>query len=225
MRPDPSNLPRLLDRLQERHGAPRRPLPENALDWILWENAAYLVPDERRREAYLALREGTGLRPDGILGLPREELHELAALGGMLPDLRVSKLISIAETVQDSFAGDLDSVLELPLAKARRALQVFPGIGRPGADKILLFTGTHALPALESNGVRVLVRLGYAQEAKSYSTTYRAASEALAPHVERGCAWLRRAYELLRSHGQVLCKRNGALCEECPAAGECPSAS
>jgi hypothetical protein len=54
-------------------------------------------------------------------------------------------------------------------SEARRALQKFPGIGAPGADKILLFTKTHALPALDSNGLRVLVRLGLAKEAKSYS--------------------------------------------------------
>lgn len=225
MHSDPSDLPHLLDRLERRHGAARRKLPKKALDWILWENSAYLVPDERRRKAYLALRAATGLRAEGILGLAREELRELAALGGMQPDRRVAKLIAIAETVQDSFGGDLDAALGLPLPKARRALQRFPGIGRPGADKILLFTGTHAVPALESNGLRVLVRLGYAREAKSYSTTYRAATEVLEPHVERGCAWLQRAHDLLRTHGQVVCKHNGPSCEECPLAGECPAAS
>lgn len=225
MPPDPAPLPALLDRLEEHHGKPSRPLPKRPLDWVLWENAAYLVKDDQRRRAYQALRQGTGLRPEGILGLPREELHAIAALGGMLSELRVSKLIKIAETVQDSFDGDLDSILELPIAKARKALRLFPGIGAPGADKILLFTQTHAVPALDSNGMRVLIRLGYAVEAKSYSTTYRAATKVLAIHSDRGCPWLMRAHDLLRKHGQTLCKQNDPLCEECPLAGKCPSAS
>ena len=156
---DPSSLPALLDRLAAHHGPPRRLPPRNALDWVLWENAAYLVSDKRRKGAYLLLEEKTGLTPAGILGLSREQLREIAALGGMHPDQRVSKLVAIAETVQDSFDGDLESVLKLPLAQARRALKKFPGIGDPGADKILLFTRTHPLAALDSNGMRVLVRL------------------------------------------------------------------
>ncbi len=214
-----------LDALEEQHGRPRRLPPRSALDWILWENAAYLVPDARRRKAYAALDEATGLRPAGILGLSRERLRELAALGGMMPERRVEKLLSIAETVNDAFGGDLDSALELPLAKARRAVKKFPGIGDPGADKILLFTGTHALPALDSNGLRVLVRLGLAAEAKSYSTTYRSGTAALAPHAELGCKWLMRAHDLLRAHGQSLCKHKAPVCAACSLADDCPSAS
>jgi len=225
MQPDVSQLPALLDRLEEHHGRPRRPLPKRPLDWVLWENAAYLVKDDQRRRAYQALEQSTGLTPAGILGLPREELQAIAALGGMLAELRVSKLISIAETVQDSFDGDLNTILKLPIAKARRALRLFPGIGLPGADKILLFTKTHAVPALESNGLRVLVRLGYVLEAKSYGTTYRAATEVLSVLSERGCPWLMRMYDLLREHGKALCKHNEPRCEECPIAAKCPAAS
>jgi endonuclease III len=223
--PDPARLPALLDRLEALHGAPRRPLPKKALDWILWENCAYLVSDERRAAAYRALAKATGLRARGILSLPRERLLELAALGGMQPERRVAKLVTIAELVQESFDGDLEAVLALPEARARRALRRFPGIGAPGADKILLFTRTHALPVLESNGLRALVRLGLAEEGRSYAMTYRSAVGALAPHAGRGPAWLIRAHQLLRRHGQVLCKNSAPLCDACPLADGCPSAS
>lgn len=219
-----TDLPARLDRLERLHGKPRRPLPKRALDWVLWENVAYLVSDERRAEAWRALEERTGLSADGILALPREALSELAALGGMHPDRRVGKLLAIAERVRDEHEGDLDRALALPLPKARSALKRFPGIAAPGADKILLFTRTAPVPALESNGLRVLVRLGHAREGKSYAATYRAGVEALAPFAERGCAWLIRAFQLLLTHGQALCKNNAPLCDECPLAERCPSA-
>lgn len=219
-----TTLPTLIDALEAHYGPPARPLPRTALEWILWENAAYLVPDERRREAYRALKEATGLRPDGILALPRERLRELAARGGMLADGRVGKWLAIAQTVQEEFDGDLEAALAWPLPKARRALRKFPGIGAPGADKILLFTRTHAIAALESNGLRALVRLGLAREGKSYAATYRAGVDAFAPHLERGCPWLVRAHELLRRHGQELCKNNAPRCEACPLEKACPSA-
>ena len=225
MKVDPSRLPSILDRLEARYGAPKPALPKKALEWILWENAAYLVPDERRRTAWLALKKSTGLSAEGILALPRESLRELAALGGMMPDGRVAKWLKIATIVQDSFDGKLEPALKLPLPKARRALKLFPGIADPGADKILLFTGTHALAAFESNGLRVLQRLGFAREAKNYSTLYREAVRQFDPHLGRGCAWLIRAHQLLRTHGQELCKNSAPACDECPLAEGCPAAS
>ena len=48
--------------------------------------------------------------------------------------------------------------------KARRALKRFPGIADPGADKLLLFAGVTPYLALDSNGLRVLLRLGYGEE-------------------------------------------------------------
>jgi endonuclease III len=225
VKPKSLALPVLLDQLERLYGAPSRPLPRRALEWILWENAAYLVPDERRAQAWRALRKRTRLRAEGILALPRRELQQIAALGGMQPDRRVTKWITIAELVQDSFDGDLEPVLGQPVAKARRALQRLPGIGRPGADKILLFTGTHAVPALESNGLRVLTRLGHVREATSYDRTYRDAVAVLEPHAGRGCPWLIRAHQLLRTHGQELCKNNIPRCDECPLEAGCPSSS
>jgi len=219
-----SDVPSLIDRLEQHYGAPSKPLPKKALDWVLWENAAYLLPDKKRAQAFRALKKATGLSARGILGVPREELHALAELGGMLKSQRVAKWLAIAETVQDEFDGDLEGALALPLGKARSALKKFPGIAAPGADKILLFTDTHALPALESNGLRVLVRLGFATEGKSYSVTYKSAIEALAPYVELGCAWLRKAHVLLRTHGREPCKNSDPHCAACPFETDCPSA-
>ena len=219
-----AELPRQLDRLERLYGAPEPVLPRGALDWVLWENAAYLVAPERRAQAYRALRKLAGRSGAGLLRVPRAELLALAAGGGMLPEQRVEKWLDIAGTLAHDFDGDLETVLALPLAKARAALKRFPGIGEPGAEKILLFTGTHALFALESNGLRALVRLGYAPAAKNYSTTYRALRTALAPLERRGAPWLQRAHLLLWRHGQELCKNSAPRCDDCPLHEACPSA-
>ena len=219
-----SELPRQLDRLARLYGRIEPPPPKRALEWILWENAAYLQSDEKRAQAYAALAKRTRLTAEGIAALPRHELLEWAHMGGMNPEGRAEKLLAIATLVQERFDGDLEAALEQPLSKARSALARFPGIGAPGADKILLFTRRHALPALESNGVRVLVRLGYAREAKSYALTYRSLQTVLAPLAKRGIDFLIRMHHLLRRHGQELCKRSAPRCDACPLANECPSA-
>lgn len=212
----------LVAALEAHHGTPEPLERRGALGWILWENAGYLIDDERRAVAYEALREATGLTAAGIRRLTKRQLRAIAEKGGMMPDGRVDKLRKIAALVEDEFDGDLEAVLDLPLAKARRALKRFPGIGDPGADKILLFTETHARPALESNGLRVLVRVGLVGEGKSYAATYRAAMEEMEADADRGCAWLIRAFQVLRRHGQAPCKNKDPHCDACPLADGCP---
>ncbi len=105
---------------------------------------------------------------------------------------------------------------------ALAALKKFPAIGTPGAEKVLLFTRTAPLLALESNGLRVLLRLGVAPEGKGYDASYRAVRDALAGEITgRACEWLIRAHQLLRRHGQELCTRSHPRCDACPLEATC----
>jgi len=109
----------------------------------------------------------------------------------------------------------------VPLPKARKALQKFPGIGEPGAEKILLFSKTYPVLALESNGLRVLVRLGFGEEKKNYATTYRLVQKAVGEGLDNDYTWLIQAHLLLRRLGQELCRRSEPMCDRCPLAADC----
>lgn len=105
------------------------------------------------------------------------------------------------------------------------ALKRFPGIGAPGAEKILMFCGALPVLALESNGLRVLLRLGHGrEEPKNYAKTYRSVREALAADLPSDAAWLARAHQLLRRHGQEICRNTDPDCGACNLAERCPSA-
>ena len=106
-------------------------------------------------------------------------------------------------------------------AEARRTLNRFPMIGEPGADKILMLTRTHPVLALDSNGLRVLVRVGYGEEGKSYATTYRNVQKALAPVIRPDFDWLIAAHGLLRRHGQVRCTHAAPGCTGCCLRKKC----
>jgi endonuclease III len=211
----------IINKLQDLYGRPEPPKITDPLGMILLENVAYLLSDERREQAFNALRERVGLTPPEILMAHEETLLEVARLGGMLPAARVEKLRRIAQTALQEFDGDLDRVLKQPLAQAKKSLKKFPGIGDPGAEKILLFSRTHQILALDSNGLRVLLRLGYGEERKSYSSTYRSAQEAADSELKKDFGWLIAAHQLLRRHGQELCKTNGPLCPTCPVKSSC----
>ena len=140
---------------------------------------------------------------------------------GIMQDQIAEKLRKCAKIALQDFDGDLRPVLKLPLSKAKKALQKFPGIGEPGAEKILLFTRTYPVLALESNGLRVLLRLGFGEEKKSYSTTYRHVRQAVKEKHGEDCARLTQAHLLLRRHGQELCRRSEPACDHCPLARDC----
>ncbi len=187
------------------------------LQLILWENIGYLIDDPRRQALFDEFRTRVGLTAQAIAAADGAVLLDIAQRGGMRPETRVARWREIARIVLDRCGGDLDGALRaLPLPKARALLKTFPVIGDPGADKVLLFAGVAPQPSLESNGVRVLARLGLFAEQASYAASYRAAIEVLKAQGLAGREALVAAFVLLREHGRALCKRGGPLCAACP---------
>jgi endonuclease III len=216
-----SPLPQIIDALERSYGTPLSLRLTDPFHLILWENIGYLADDTRREAAFQALEERVGLAPEEILAAPEETLMSITRLGGIFPELRAERLRQIAETVIGEFGGDLWAVLNLPPAKAKKALGRFPSIGEPGAEKILLFAGALPVLALESNGLRALARLGYGEVDASYARMYRSAQQAASAEAPKEVGWLTKAHQLLKRHGQELCKRSAPLCGMCPVVSAC----
>lgn len=216
----PGPLRNTLQILGRKHGRPAVDEPADPFEMVLRENIGYLVTDEQREEAFRALRERIGTVPGRILAAPREALHEVAALGGMHPEDRVATLIRIAEIAVAEAEGDLRQVLAGPLPRAREVLGMFPGVKGPVVEKILLFTRTHPSLVLESNGLRVLLRLGFGEEKRGYDATLQAVREAVGDQLGDDYALLMEAHILLRRHGREICRRSPA-CGECPLTSVC----
>ena len=221
----PYPLDKALAALEKQYGAPSKPVPRTPLQWILWENVAYLVDDAKRLRAFETLRKTVGLTAEALEAASREALLAVTRLGGMHPEARVDKLKDIAAIAREHGGKGLESVLELSPAAARKVLGLFPGIGKPGADKILMACGVATELALESNGLRVLLRLGYGKAAGSYAASYRSVQSAIADQRRAESGWALRAHLLLRLHGKRVCKQNAPDCDACPLAKGCPASS
>jgi endonuclease III len=207
--------------LKKHYGEPAAPPAKGPFEHVMWENACYLLPDERRLEVFEALREMVGLNAAAIDAAPDKALLPLAKRGGMRPETRVLRWREIARITLDQYAGELDSILKLPYAAAKKALKQFPTVGDPGAEKILLLCGIASGLPLESNGLRVLLRLGWGHLQKDYGSTYRSVQTAIKPELPSSAARLKQAHLLLRTHGKELCKDKGPLCHQCPLAVDC----
>ena len=88
-----------------------------------------------------------------------------------------------------------------------RPVHRVPGGARPGRQR----------PA-------VLTRLGLGRPARSYSVSYRQAQVAASARLPATVPALQRAAQLLRRHGQAICRRREPGCHDCAIAADCPSA-
>jgi len=214
-------LKRVIARLRSAYGPPRPPSAIDPFAIVLYENAAYLVPEERRAAAFEELRRRIGVTPQAIARAKQAMLRSAAAEGGVYADLRAARMREAARIIIEEFGGGTAGVLAEPPARRRRLLKKFPAIGDPGVDKILLLSRTEPVMALESNGLRVLTRLGFGTESKSYAATYKSVQRALGEFHERDFDFLIDAHVLLARHGRELCRRTAPLCDPCPLKSTC----
>jgi endonuclease III len=219
--PTSKSLRKVVSLLGQFYGNPAPPITTDPFELILWENVAYLVNDERRTEAFELLCKTVGTKPHEILAAPNEALLRVAKLSGMQPEKRAARLRELALIAMNEFNGDVSAALRLPLPKAKKALQKFPGIGEPSAEKILAFTRSYPVLGFESNGLRVLLRFGFGEEKKNYTASYRSVQEAINNQLVGHYDWLIDAHILLRQHGKELCKTNRPMCVECPLRKSC----
>jgi endonuclease III len=217
-----ARLLEILAVLRRQHGAPELPPACGPFELVLWENACYLLPDERRREVFEGLRVETGLTPDRILGADRAALLRWASKGGMRPEVRVDRWLEIAAICRKEFGGDLGRILALPCDQAKKSLRKFPSIGEPGAEKILILCGVSQGLPLDSNGLRVLTRVGYGcEDARNYARTYRSVQEAVGPETPKAAKKAVEAHLLLREHGKEVCRTTAPRCGDCAISSLC----
>jgi len=219
----PPPLARIVTILRRHYGEPPAPPSRDPFELVVWENVAYMADDKRRAKAFEMLRERVGLRPQDIAAAPITALRAVAA-HGIVPDRFARKLRDAALLTIDHFDGDLRRALVLPQKEAMKALRLYPGIGEPSAEKILLFTHTRPVLGLDSNGLRVLRRVGYGHEKRNYAATYASVREAIAPGLPRRFDTLIAAHQLLRHLGKDLCKVSAPRCGLCPLAPHCAHA-
>ncbi len=211
--------------LTKEYGTQAHPAGPDPLHQLLWEVSGYLCTDERRLKAFHRLGEQVGFEPEKLLAASLDVLKEIAALGGIHPDIRAGRMRDIAEITLEEFDGDLYNACRLPLKQAIKAFQRFGGIAEPGATKILLFAGAYPFLPLESNGLRCLMRLIGVEDTGNYNKDYRAVQSAISDQIGESFEDLQQAYLLLRLHGKTICKSNKPICGQCQLASNCSFAT
>jgi endonuclease III related protein len=225
-------LEEIRERLEELYGPQKAAGPSDPYEMIVYLNCGYPATDAKCGKVFDALNREVGLSPKELLALPKAKLAKLARPGGMMPELRAERLKEIARRVKDEFGGDLTAVLKKwmlaekkepgkGIRGAKKALQQFPVIGEPSAEKILLFAELAPVAAVPSAHLHVPIRIFVGEEGKNYAVDYRKAREILGAGLPETFEARQRMYLLLKKHGQEICKRSNPKCEICPLTGQC----
>lgn len=114
-------------------------------------------------------------------------------------------------------------MLDWPPIKALRALKQFPGMGTPGAEKILMFEGAFNQLALDSNGLRVLLRLDLAKNKKPTRLPTNPCAKRSASRPPRKAPNSPKRTCCCCQLGQEVCTRTKPNCGSCPLKKPCPS--
>jgi endonuclease III len=210
-----------LDALERFYDKQRSSAPADPYEFLVWWHCGYPASEERCTKGWELLTSQIGITPQQLLTAKTMSLVGVLKAGGMVPELRATRLREIARRIGDEFAGDLRSALsQLSTSQARKVLKTFPGIGDPGADRILLFGNLSPVAAVPSSCPHVLVRLAQGPEGDKYAATYTAAQcllEALPATFNPRI----RGYLLIKRHGHELCKRSKPACARCPLESDC----
>jgi endonuclease III len=215
-------LSQILDALEAFHGAQAPGWPTDPELFLVWWQCGYPPSEERCGKGWEALDREVGAAPDNVLSATPGRLARALRAGGIVPELRAARLKGIARKIRDEYGANLRAALgKFSLAESRATLKRFPGIGDPGADRILLFAGIAPVAAVPSSCPHVLLRIASGREPARYTAAYREAQQILQAGVPDTLEARRRAYLLLQIHGRQVCKRTKPKCDSCPVADAC----
>jgi endonuclease III len=210
-------ITKILDALELLYGKQSAFAPTDPYEFLVWWHCGYPASIERCSKI--------GTTPADLLAVPAAKLAQALKAGGMVPELRATRIKELAQRTAGEFAGDLRlALMRLPTAQARKLLKTFPGIGNPGADRILLFAEISPEAAVPSSCPHVLARLESGPEGDNYAATYAQAQRLLETLPAKFDVRI-RAYLLISRHALQLCKRSKPLCARCPVAPQCAFAS
>lgn len=191
---------------------------------VLWETCVFAADDETRKRVFDRLKSVTSLDPKKILSAPEKKVVAALAEGGMMARYRYDKLKLNTKRLLDMGPEALRAATKKDPRAARKLLKRFHGIGDPGADRVLMFAGTAKTIGADAAVVRVLVRVGFGEESKDWSRSYRTSAKAIEPELPDERDELVHIHMVLRAHGRDVCKNTRPTCGDCPLLDRCAHA-
>jgi len=223
-RPAPPDLRDIYDRLfaafGPQHWWPGDTPLEICVGAVLTQNTAWVNVEKAIANLKNAgLLDGERESIARMLALPDDQLAQLIRPSGYF-NLKAKRLKGFLRFVQDAFDGDLSAMWKEPLGSLRfRLLDVY-GIGPETADSILLYAGGFPTFVVDAYTIRIMTRLGVADE----GVTYHAMKEGFETALQGDVGLFNEYHALLVKLGKDVCRPRGPRCGGCALNAVCPTA-
>jgi endonuclease III len=172
--------------------------------------------DINTARAFENLSKRLKIKPEVLAKTETSKIEEALQTAGLFRN-KAKTIKQVSTIITEKFHGSLQTILSLPLEKARDAFMALPGIGPKTADVVLLFSALQPTIPVDTHVNRVAKRLGLAPETRNYETVRTRLLLLYNPHDYLA------VHLLLIAHGRKYCKARHPLCEQCPINMHCPS--
>ena len=109
MRQSTPSLSELLDTLELSYGPQEPNWPTDPYLFLVWWHCGYPASDAACAKGWKSLTASIGVTPEALLAASPDALTTALKPGGMVPELRATRLKEIALRVTREFDGDLRS--------------------------------------------------------------------------------------------------------------------
>lgn len=185
---------------------------ETLIVTIISQNTA----DRNTTRAFARLSKRFEIKPDVLMKAETNHVEDALRPAGLYRS-KTKTIKQVSKIILENFHGSVQTILSLPLEKARKTLIQMPGIGPKTADVLLLFSAAQPTIPVDTHVNRVSKRLGFA----SVNADYEAVRLSLQSLYEQRDYLA--VHVLLIAHGRRYCKARKPLCKQCPVNKHCPS--
>lgn len=155
------------------------------------------------------------------------DLHELACISEaelaefirttLYHRQKARKIKALVQYIEESYAGDIDLMMQQPIKKLRIELLSIWGIGEETADSILLYAGDYPIFVVDAYTRRIFSRLGLTDAKAAYGQIQFLMHRNIKPDTP----FYNEYHALLVALGSKNCKKNKPLCNTCPISQKC----
>jgi len=197
---------KLYDRFGPQHWWPAQTRTEMIVGAVLTQNTAW-----RNVESALSiLRSRNLLALDALRTISEKELATLIRVSGFF-NVKAHRLKNLIQFIQNTYAGNLDSMFAQKQETLREQLLGVSGIGAETADSILLYAGQIPSFVVDAYTRRIFFRHGLVTPSDDYS----AIQHLFMRHLPRQAPLFNEYHALIVRTAKVYCKRE-------PQCGACP---
>ncbi len=162
------------------------------------------------------LKESGRFSPEGLLGMPDDEMAEMIRSSGYFR-LKTRRLKAFLKTFVGCYGGEVSRMQVRPTPALRAQLLEINGVGPETADCILLYALDKSSFVVDAYTRRIFGRLGLVDPQADYHAVQSCFMEHLSPDV----AVYQEYHALIVALGKDIC-RPKPRCDRCPLASGCP---